>query len=80
MTPRERLLELARALEGAPAVTVPREWLLEALEPPGASQGTAGGPVVDATVKEIATLFGKKPSTIRAWCEIGATGSRALAA
>lgn len=71
MTPRDRLLELARALEGAPSVTVPRAWLLEALEGAEADQGDTAGPVVDFTVGEIAARYRKAASTVRSWCERG---------
>lgn len=49
---------------------VPRDWLLEQLAD---SPGAQGEPLatVDLTVQELATLFGKRPSTVRAWVERG---------
>lgn len=60
---------LRAALEVMPSGTlVPRDWLLERL-----SNGRAAnsGAVVDMTIPELARLFGKRPSTVRAWVERG---------
>ena len=57
-----------------PGSLVPRDWVLEqlvrsdpVLEHPGA---TAGG-LVDLNISDLAKLFGKRPSTVRAWVERG---------
>jgi excisionase family DNA binding protein len=50
------------------AVTLPRDWLL-ALDEAGEPED--GPPAVDLTVTQLAALFGKKCSTIRAWLEEG---------
>ena len=58
-----------------PGTLVPRDWVLEHL-----SNGFAGVPVaeapalparVDLTIRDLAQLFGKQPSTVRAWVERG---------
>src|SRR6266852_454190 len=58
-----------------PGTLVPRDWVLEQL-----SDGFAGVPAVetpappaclDLTIRDLAKLFGKQPSTVRAWVERG---------
>jgi len=58
-----------------PGTLVPRDWVLEQL-----SDGFAGVQAVetpappaclDLTVPDLAKLFGKQPSTVRAWVERG---------
>ena len=58
-----------------PGTLVPRDWVLEHL-----SHGFAGVPVaeapalparVDLTIRDLAQLFGKQPSTVRSWVERG---------
>ena len=71
--PLERLRAAIAAMP--PGSFVPRDWLLEQLS--GASQGvsasTAPAPPspVDLTIHDLARLFGKRPSTVRAWVERG---------
>src|SRR5712692_3343633 len=67
---------LRKALAAMPPGTlVPRDWVLEQL-----SDGFAGVPAVetpappaclDLTIRDLAKLFGKQPSTVRAWVERG---------
>src|SRR5205814_7168676 len=58
-----------------PGTLVPRDWVLEQL-----SDGLPGAPAVeipapparvDLTIRDLAQLFGKRPSTVRAWVERG---------
>jgi len=58
-----------------PGTLVPRDWVLEHL-----SDGFAGVPVAEApalparldlTIRDLAQLFGKQPSTVRVWVERG---------
>ena len=53
-----------------PGSLVPRDWLLEQLSgvPLESSQSPA---VVDLNIGGLAQLFGKRPSTVRAWVERG---------
>lgn len=54
-----------------PGTLVPRDWLLENLsDTPLASEERARS-FVDFTIQQLATMFGKQPSTIRAWVERG---------
>src|SRR2546425_6358904 len=71
------LLESLRAALTAmpPGALVPRDWLLEQL---GDVSTDAPTPVVPApaahvglTIRGLAQLFGKQPSTVRAWVERG---------
>jgi hypothetical protein len=53
-----------------PGSLVPRDWLLEQLC--GASPTPSESPaLVDLTSGDLARLFGKRPSTVRAWVERG---------
>jgi len=68
----ERLVAELQALP--PGSLVPRDWILGRLaeqlparDPPLPITATA----VDRTVHDLATLFGKRPSTVRAWIERG---------
>jgi len=63
------LESLRTALAAMPAGSlVPRDWLLEQLSgvSPLASESPA---LVDLTIGDLARLFGKRPSTVRAWVE-----------
>ena len=52
-----------------PGSLVPRDWLLEQLSSsPAPSESLA---LVDLTIGDLARLFGKRPSTVRAWVERG---------
>ncbi|MGH2627307.1 MAG: helix-turn-helix domain-containing protein, partial [Anaerolineales bacterium] len=70
-------LESFRAAIAAmpPGSLVPRDWLLEQLadSSPGALGSTAPAPssLADLTIRDLARLFGKRPSTVRAWVERG---------
>jgi transposase len=58
-----------------PGTLVPRDWVLEQL--PDGSPGVPAveGPTpparVDLTIRDVAKLFGKQPSTVRGWIERG---------
>src|SRR6266516_561910 len=65
--PLERLRTALAAMP--PGTLVPRDWMLEQLgTSPEASQSPA---LVDLTIGDLAQLFGKRPSTVRAWVERG---------
>src|SRR5712691_11704859 len=65
--PLERLRTALAAMP--PGTLVPRDWLLEQLgTSPEASQSPA---LIDLTIGDLARLFGKRPSTVRAWVERG---------
>jgi hypothetical protein len=70
-----RLESLRTALAAMPpGALVPRDWLLEQLsDPPPATSGPSStpSPLVDLTIGELGRLFGKQPSTVRAWVERG---------
>lgn len=58
-----------------PGTLVPRDWLLEQLTDPSAGApapaASAPAPLVDRTIRDLAHVFGKRPSTVRAWVEHG---------
>ena len=57
-----------------PGALVPRDWLLEQLSdpPPATSEASSTpSPLVDLTIGGLGRLFGKRPSTVRAWVERG---------
>ena len=62
---RERL----RALP--PGSLVPVAWVLELLGDGVDAPSRTPGPAVDLNVADIALLFKKRPSTVRAWIERG---------
>ena len=64
------VLESLRATVAAmpPGSLVPRDWLLEQLGSPALSEQPV---LVDLTIGDLASLFGKRPSTVRAWVERG---------
>lgn len=68
----ERLVVELQALP--PGSLVPRDWILGRLAPhmpaPDAPLPRIA-PEVDRTVRDLATIFGKRPSTVRAWIERG---------
>src|SRR5438552_763978 len=71
-----RLDSLRAALAAMPPGTlVPRDWVLERLSEdiPGVPAAVTPTPParVDLTIRDLAQLFGKQPSTIRAWVERG---------
>lgn len=69
----ERLVAELQALP--PGSLVPRDWILSRLadhHPPIPGAPFPGpAPAVDLTVDDLGTLFGKRPSTVRAWIERG---------
>lgn len=70
------LLESLRAaLAAMPSgALVPRDWLLEQLSgdsPDAVASTAASTAVVDLTIADLAGLFHKRPSTVRAWVERG---------
>ena len=52
-----------------PGTLVPRDWVLEKLGAGGDSPILATA--IDLTIPALAELFGKRPSTVRAWVERG---------
>jgi len=67
---------LRNVLAAMPAGTlVPRDWVLERLseDVPGVPAAVTPAPParVDLTIRDLARLFGKQPSTVRAWVERG---------
>ena len=71
------LLESLRAAVAAmpPGALVPRDWLLEQLGEVSTDAPMPMAPApptrVDLTIRGLAHLFGKQPSTVRAWVERG---------
>ena len=71
-----RLESLRAALTAMPPGTlVPRDWVLEQLSDGSPGVSAAETPAlpthVDLTIRGLAQLFGKQPSTVRAWVERG---------
>ena len=71
-----RLDSLRAALTAMPSGTlVPRDWVLERLSEdiPGVPAAVTPAPParVDLTIRDLAILFGKQPSTVRGWVERG---------
>lgn len=64
-TIRERLQALPRGS------LVPVDWVIELLGDGQDGPTRPGAPTVDLNVADIALLFKKKPSTVRAWIERG---------
>jgi hypothetical protein len=57
-----------------PGSLVPRDWLLEQFSdpsPPQPATDSTAAPQIDLTIGDLARLFGKRPSTVRAWVERG---------
>jgi hypothetical protein len=58
-----------------PGTLVPRDWLVEQLANGGGRQSDADSAAApgatDLTIADLARLFGKRPSTVRAWVERG---------
>lgn len=56
-----------------PGALLPRDWLLERLSetPAPASSPEAPALSIDLSVSDLAKLFVKRPSTVRAWLERG---------
>lgn len=50
---------------------MPAAWVLELLGDGGGTPARPGTPAVDLNVADLALLFKKKPSTVRAWIERG---------
>ena len=68
----ERLVAELQALP--PGSLVPRDWILGRLTEPVPARDAplpVTAPTIDRTVHDVATLFGKRPSTVRAWIERG---------
>ena len=53
-----------------PGTLVPRDWLLDQLSNAGVIQAPSTA-LVDLTIPDLAQMFGKRPSTVRAWVERG---------
>jgi transposase len=53
-----------------PGTLVPRDWLLDQLSEAGAADARSTA-LVDLTIRDLATMFGRRPSTVRAWVERG---------
>ena len=71
-----RLESLRAALAAMPPGTlVPRDWVLEQVSDGSPSLPTVEPPAllarVDMTIRDLAELFGKQPSTVRSWVERG---------
>ncbi len=71
-----RLESLRVALAAMPPGTlVPRDWVLEQVSGRSPSLPTVELPTlparVDMTIRDLAQLFGKQPSTVRGWVERG---------
>jgi len=62
---RERLQALPRGS------LVPVDWLLELIGDGQDAPARNGAPAVDLNVADLALLFKKRPSTVRAWIERG---------
>ena len=71
--PLESLREALAAMP--PGALVPRDWVLERLsrDIPAASAAVTPAPParVDLTIRDLAQLFGKRPSTVRPWVARG---------
>ena len=71
----EALLHRLRTdLEAMPAgALLPRDWLLQRLTESPSSGPFPQGPnrLIDLSVRDLSQLFGKQPSTVRAWLERG---------
>ncbi len=65
----ERLVAELQALP--PGSLVPRDWILGRLAEQVPARDASLPATVDRTVHDLATLFGKRPSTVRAWIERG---------
>ena len=75
-SPRSSIEPLRAALAAMPpGALVPRDWLLEqltaSLSGPQGSPAPAPPTLVDLTIRDLAQVFGKRPSTVRAWAERG---------
>jgi len=53
-----------------PGTLVPRDWLLDRLSGAETAQASSTA-LVDLTIQDLAKMFGKRPSTVRAWAERG---------
>ncbi len=76
MTPAEALralCELRPDLPPGAMVTVPLEWLSEALSGIGAWPAPSAGALApaDLTVADLAARYGRSKATARGWCEAG---------
>ena len=69
MTPRDLLLELARAVAPAAEVTVPRAWLLDVLGDGDPMEPSV--PTKDLDAHDLAAHYGRSVKTIRAWLAAG---------
>jgi hypothetical protein len=62
------LRALAEALPPGSIMSIPRDWVLELL---AAGPHSVVATPADATVEAIGAHYGRRPSTIRGWCEAG---------
>jgi excisionase family DNA binding protein len=67
MTIRDRLAALAAALPSDGSVVLTAATLREWLDEEQASPGRTGPVAVDLTVSDVASMLGRKESTIRGW-------------
>ena len=65
------LRALAEALPPGTPIPVPAEVLRELLGGEGRAEGMPTVVPADLTVCDLAVRFGRKPSTVRGWCEVG---------
>jgi hypothetical protein len=55
-----------------PGTLVPRDWLVDQLsDQPAPAESPPTVAAADLTISDLARLFGKRPSTVRAWVERG---------
>ena len=66
---RDQLRAMAETVPPGGAITLPRDWLVAALDAEGEPANLPPG--VDLTVPDLVRLFGKRPSTVRSWLEAG---------